>query len=132
MGDTPSQVCMGRGVPHPADRGVPIPGLDGGYPGVPPSKDWKGYPPTRTGWGTPLVLGWGTPHPVLDGVLPPPPPIRQSGKASTYYATGGMPLAFTQEDFLVKNKFFPFISLLTSHVCVSWHTGFFPNLASRE
>ena len=51
----------------------------GGIPRVPPS--------TRTGWGT------------------PPPPIRQSSIASTCYAAGGMPLAFTQEDFLVTNFF---------------------------
>ena len=74
-------------VPHPADRGgYPIPGLDGsGYPGV--------RAPARTGWSTPyLDLGWGTPpRPELDGV----PPIRQSNAAS------GMPLGFTQEDFLV-------------------------------
>ena len=50
----------------------------GGYPiygGVP--HVWGGYPISR------------------------PPPIAQSTIASTCYAAGGVPLAFTQEDFLV-------------------------------
>ena len=38
-------------------------------------------PPSRTGWGSPVR--------------------RQSNIASTCYVAGGMPLAFTQEDFLV-------------------------------
>ena len=42
----------------------------------PPHRDWMGYPP-------------------------PPPIGRQSSIASTCYAEGSMPLAFTQEDFLV-------------------------------
>ena len=47
----------------------------------------------------------GTPPPPgLDGVHPPP--IRQSSIASTCYAAGGMPLAFTQEDFLVSSCFY--------------------------
>ena len=82
-GGTPSQVCRG-GVPHLRSEvggypisglgGVPQSGLDGGYPG---------YPPT---------LRWGTPP-------------RQISIASTCYAVGGMPLAFTQEDFLVQTDF---------------------------
>ena len=142
-GGTPSQVWVG---------GYPTPGLGRGY---------LEYPPlTRSGWGTPLDLGWGTPgtgspqtwdrYPspldlgpgtpqTWDGVpphdrvppdlgsgtppdlgpgtpptwhwVPPktwdwvPPPdqvrIRQSSTASTCYAAGGVPLAFTQEDILV-------------------------------
>ena len=49
---------------------------------------------------------WG-----VNGVYPQPgldgwgylgyPPIRQNSIASTCYPAGGMPLAFTQEDFLV-------------------------------
>ena len=35
------------------------------------------------------------------GVTPPLPTHRDSSIASTCYAAGGMPLAFTQEDFLV-------------------------------
>ena len=51
---------------------------------------------------------WGTPQPGLDGYPPDlergtPPSI-----ASTYYAAGGMPLAFTQEDFLVLLYFVTF------------------------
>ena len=50
------------------------------------------------------------PHPIwtgqdppsgLDRCSPPPPVGRQSSNASTCYASGGMPLAHTQEDFLV-------------------------------
>ena len=47
--------------------------------------------------GTPCLVG-GTPS-------LPPPPIAQSSIASTCYAVGGVPLAFTQEDFLVPAKF---------------------------
>ena len=90
----------GWGVPHLRSgwwgvlRVPPKPGLDsGGYPG---------YPPTRSGW-------WGVPRvptpPGLDGVPPSPPPISQSSIASTCYAVGGVPLAFTQEDFFVLLKF---------------------------
>ena len=76
-----------RGYPIPCpDGGYPVPGQDSGYPilltgdttiqdqdgGVPPIQDWMGYP-----------------HPVR----------RQISIASTCYAAGGMPLAFTQEDF---------------------------------
>ena len=51
----------------------------GGYPGIPPR---------------PGLDDRGT-----------PPPIRQSSIASTCYAAGGVPLAFTQEDFLVLTYF---------------------------
>ena len=56
----------------------------GGTPGqgYPCSKDKTGVPPART-------------------VVPPSPP-----RASTCYVAGGMPLAVTQEDFLVLNSFF--------------------------
>ena len=67
----------------------------GGYPPGPGLVGGGGFPPTRPGW-------WGVlppPPPGLDGV--PPPLIRQSSIASTCYPAGGMPLAFTQEDFLV-------------------------------
>ena len=56
----------------------------GGYP----IQDQGGGTPSRTRWGTPIRTGWGT-----------PPPVRR--QISTCYAAGGMPLAFTQEDFLV-------------------------------
>ena len=64
--------------------GYPIPGLDGGacpVGGVP------GVPLTRSGW-------WG-------GTQGTPPPMRQSSIVNTCYAVGGVPLAFTQKDFLV-------------------------------
>ena len=60
----------------------------------------KGYSPLSAGWGTPLPAGWGYPS--------PPPAVqvpRQDGVgggiACTCYTADGMPLAFTQEDFLV-------------------------------
>ena len=90
----------GLGIPHlRSGWGYPILGLDGMYPGVPSSQVWMvgvpRVPPARSGW-------WGVPGvaslPRLDGV---PPPIRQSSIASTCYPAGGMPLAFTHEDFLV-------------------------------
>ena len=77
-------VHISGGIPHPRSRwggGYPISGLDGGFP----IQDWMGYPP-------PIQCWTGT---------PPPPSRRQSSIASTCYAAGGMPLAFTQEDFLV-------------------------------
>ena len=85
-GGYPSQVWMVGGIPRPGlERwGTPLPGLDGGVvPGVPP---WPGL----DGGGTPASSGWW-------GVPQVPPPTRI---ASTCYAAGGMPLAFTQEEFL--------------------------------
>ena len=111
------------GIPLARTRwGTPRSGLDGGTlppartgRGTTPGQDWMGYPSpsqdwmglshlARTGWGIP-------PPPGLDGLHTPPSqlgldgitpaPIRQSSIASTCYAAVGMPLAFTQEDFLV-------------------------------
>ena len=116
-----------KGVPWPGldGGGVPWPGLDGGgYPsqvlmvggtwgtpnlgwGTTHHQDLVRVPPTTLGWSTPPDLGWGTPHyQDLSGVPPilgwgTPPFTRQSSIVSTYYAAGGMALAFTQEDFLV-------------------------------
>ena len=77
------------GVPHP-DQGVPQSWQDG----VPPL--------ARSRWGTPptsqVRMGYLCPGQDLG---PPPPPPEQNNRASTCYATGGMPLAFTQEDCLV-------------------------------
>ena len=107
-------------------EGYPVPGLDGGgYPGYPFGQDWMvggylGYPPWpvldgggRGTPGTPHHDWMGYPPPWLDGV----PPTTMTGRstpltlwldgvpptsiASTCYTAGGMPLAFTQEDFLV-------------------------------
>ena len=96
LGSTPARSGW-WGVPHP--RGYPSQVLMvGGTQGI--------LPPSRPGLGTFHSLGWGTPQPGMgypsaqtwDGV---PPPTRQSSIAITCYAAGGMPLAFTQEDFLV-------------------------------
>ena len=105
----------GERVPHSADGGYPHPKSgQGGYPGVPPIQDWMGYPCLRldgypspiqdwmgypqTGWDTALSkTGWGTPSPSKTGWGTPPP----ISKASSCYSAGGVPLAFTQEDFLV-------------------------------
>ena len=121
----------GGGGPHPIPGlagGYPIPDLAGGG-GVPhprsgqggtPSQVWPGgYPYPDLRWGTPpphLDLGWGTrPTQTWDGVPPlprpgtgypptwdgAPPLITHSSIATTCYVAGGVPLAFTQEDFLV-------------------------------
>ena len=103
---------LGGGVPHPRfgwwgvpqpcldGGGVPRPGLDGGGTQGTPIRSgcWGGYPSQvlmaggYPGWVPPTRSGWeGGTH----------PPIRQSSIASTCYAAGGVPLAFTQEDFLV-------------------------------
>ena len=80
----------GRGVPRPRSvrgGGYPIQGLGEGVPH--PRSGWEGYPVWVGGYPNPRC-GWGT-----------PPPIRHSSIANTCYAAGGMPLVFTQEDFLV-------------------------------
>ena len=93
--------------------GTPFPGLDRG--GIrkdgstpPPRLGRMGYPPT------PSQEGWGTPPPIQTwewGTHTPPPPVQvrsQDGEtpnrnsvACTCYVAGGIPLAFTQGDFLV-------------------------------
>ena len=79
------------GVPHLAD-GVPYPSWrNGGYPIL--GSDMR-YPIQLMG-GVPHLSWWGVPH-VQDWMGYPPPII-----ASTCYAAGSMPLAFTQKDFLV-------------------------------
>ena len=78
-----------------------------------PSWHGKGVPPVQT-WegGTPPDLGRGYHPQYRPGKCPPPikkegvPPIQvpgQDGNSMTCicYVAGGMPLAFTQEDFLV-------------------------------
>ena len=86
----------------------PIPGLDGGGGGTqgtpPPWLD--GVPPsTMTGWGTPHHdwMGYSPNH---DWMGYPPTSI-----ASTCCVAGGMPLALTQENFLVIFKFKPLNSI---------------------
>ena len=89
MGEYPGQVWMVGGVPGVS----PQPGLDRGVPWVPPHHDWMGYPSPWVDGVPPTMSGWGTPRHEWMGY---PPTI-----ASTGYAAGGMPLTFTQEDFLV-------------------------------
>ena len=117
-GGTPSQVWLGGGAggstPSQAWIGW-IPPRHGVHPprpgmGYPPPRHGTGYPP-RHGMGYPPRDGMGYPPQTWDGVPPPghgtgyPPSPRQISIASTCYAAGGMPLAFTQEDFLVLNIF---------------------------
>ena len=72
----------------------------GGGPGTPPGGVWvppqggylTGYPP---GGGGTRSGGGGVPG--------------QDNRRSTHYTAGGMPLAFTQEDFLVKEYIFSLI-----------------------
>ena len=92
------------GVPHLRSEvgGYPISGLGRGYP----ISGLGGYPSLG---GTPCLGGTqclGVPHvrgeyPMSGGVPHLRPPIAQSSIASTCYAAGGVPLAFTQENFLV-------------------------------
>ena len=92
--------------------GVPLLGLDRGTPigtgwGYPQSEldgilhiclDWMGAPPSGLDRVPPSILG-------LAGGTPDLPIRRQSSRANTRYAAGSMPLAFAQEDFLVKHVF---------------------------
>ena len=101
---------------------VPHPGLGWGgtlawsrwWGGVIPSQGW-GVPSqvwmvggtlTRSRWleGTPVRSGWwGECTPLArSGWWGYRPPTRQSSIVSTCYAAGSMPLAFMQEDFLVR------------------------------
>ena len=109
-GGTPSQVQVGC-APFPG-RGYPLPRSGRGTPpgkGVHPHLDLRRmYPPTWEG-GTPhLDLGRGIPCHLVRGIpLSRSDPRTGGGTpywssiACTCYVAGGMPLAFTQEDFLV-------------------------------
>ena len=79
----------GRGYPVPCPGGYPIPGPGRGY--TPSIQDWMGYLPHGPGiwYPAPLIQTW-------NGV----PPC--SGLDATWR---GMPLVFTQEDFLVWTVF---------------------------
>ena len=103
-------VCLHRGYPQLAYGGTPI-----WLKGVPPSfPTGGGYPhpshPIGTGWGYPLCWDWmGVPSQSQDWMRVPCqsqdwmglPPNQHSSRASTCYVAGGMPLVFTQKDFLV-------------------------------
>ena len=85
----------GRGVSQPgADGGgVPRPGADGG--GILARSRQGGVTPARSRWGGGTWPGMGYPWPGMG--YPLPPRIGQQME----YLICGMPLAFTQEDFLV-------------------------------
>ena len=131
--------------PHLADWGGVVVGYPHPPDGVSLIRTGWGYPPVRTGWDTPHSEWMGVPPPPqsgLDGDNPPswlngstpsprqdwmrgiphqnwmgvPPVRRQSSRVNTCYAAGGMPLAFTQEEFLVfeKNLMFSLVNLLQS------------------
>ena len=130
MGGNPSQVQVG---------GTPTGGYPnwGGYPsrGYPtlgtPHQTWWGVPwrggyptsgtPCQTWWGTPIWTWWpGVPQ--VGGTPPQVPPVRPGWGvpwlggvpiwSSTWYAAVGMPLAFTQEDFLVNVCFWSYLNYL--------------------
>ena len=89
-GVTPSQVQTG-GIPFQVQmRGTPS-CCPGGTPIQDQDQDLDGGIPIKTGWGAP---------PSRTGCCPPPV-RRQISIASSCYVVNGMPLAFTQENFLV-------------------------------
>ena len=106
--DLCSQVLSRGGTPVPnRGRGTLVPG--GGYscPGVlcQPGLGYP-YPPLQNRTGVPLArtgLGYSPPPSGQDrtGVPGYTSPPNQINRVSTCYTVGGMPLAFTQEDFLV-------------------------------
>ena len=76
------------------------------YPGVPSAQDWMGYPHQYLMWYPPVQDWMGVhPPPHIKDWMGYPFPSRDSSIVSTCYAAGGMPLAFTQEDFLVAQNF---------------------------
>ena len=82
---------------------VPTSFAGGGGVGIPSSPNVEEAPLVRLVWG--YGTGGGI-SPCQDWIGLPPAPIgtewgKQSSRAGTYYTTGGMPLAFTQEDFLI-------------------------------
>ena len=87
-------------VPGPFLRGYPSPKffprslVSGPFPGEYPSPA-KSQSPVTAGGSSP---GQGYPQPGLGY-----PSLRQNSRASTCYAAGSVPLAVTQEDFLVLN-----------------------------
>ena len=98
--------CFQFVSPHPGGGGwYPIQPWTGGVPD--PALD-RGGTPTLDGGGLPHPIsggGGGTPSHLWGGCTPGTPP--PAGIASTCYgyAAGGVPLAFTQEDFLVVELF---------------------------
>ena len=108
-GGTPSQVWVG-GVPHLRSGGYPMS---------------RGYPMS----GAYPIYG-GVPH-VRGGTPSPGPPIAQSSIASTCYAAGGLPLAFTQEDFLVPSCFEWLISEMCDYTTIQQKKNWKKNNSSN-
>ena len=110
-GTLPGPAGMGT-LPGPARGTLPggtLPGPAGGYPAggypgqvPPPARSGQGIPcsggyPARSSRGGPCQGGSLVRYPPgQDGGVP-----RQDNRRSTQYTAGSMPLAFTQEDFLV-------------------------------
>ena len=86
-------VCLhlrgGAGTPIWPTGGIPLP--RSGWGSTPSQVRTGGTPPPPAGWGTPPRRG-----PRSGGDTP-----NWNSMACTCCAAGGMPLAFTQEDFLV-------------------------------
>ena len=103
----------GGGTYLPRSGGTYLPGGGGyllsGLDGRVPTQVWVGGYLLRSGWGyLPWEGGGGTylgRYPLPRIGTPPPrvgtPPPHQNSIACACYAVGGMPLAFTQENFLV-------------------------------
>ena len=115
----PIQLTRGRGelvqVQMGGEGGYPIPGPDRGYPRVPSSRSGL-----RSGWGVPpcpgLDGGTPLPHPGLDGSTPPSPIQDWTGYPpllSGDRVAGGMPLAFTQDNFFVFDYMSPASGFVT-------------------
>ena len=111
------RLSVHRGGTPPGRGGVPQPGPAGGVPGPgsdqggTPARSMGGLQPGPTGWGIPRRGGGEYPSLVQWGGYPAPPgrstpqqgyPPPPRWRWGTWY---GMPLAFTQEDFLVYSLF---------------------------
>ena len=131
------QVQLGGGTPARSSQGssggipcwgtlpwIPPSGLARGIPlpvGTPIGVPHLRYPPSDLAWGVPLQGGYPT-----SGTLPPPDLVKEypcqggyptaGNRWSTWYAAVGMPLAFTQEDFLVIHVHKAFSHLSFSHL----------------
>ena len=104
----------GGGYPSSPDRGALPPNPYAGGGGVTTARSLWGTPSSPVGqeWGTsPIGTGWGYPQSCQYWMEDPPPllvgtgwgtPPREIEQHSDFLLrTGGMPLVFTQEDFLV-------------------------------